>query len=181
LRRLGAADLLARSLARRPSPPSLSTVTPRTPFSLKMAASSSPRSRRLIWIGLIVLFVVAAAIAIPVGITQANKGGGSSSSTTQSSGSGSAASPGANNVATSGVDGSTVMLDSGIEIQYVNSFGGDWRLSLADAEEGGILRGGRPNNWTPRIGDKWTWGQDIARGVSRIPSSLPAYRSEAAC
>lgn len=59
-----------------------------------------------------------------------------------------------------------VMLDSGSEVQYVNSFGGDWRFDLADAEEGGILRGGRSNDWTPRIGETWTWGKDIARGVS---------------
>lgn len=148
-------------------PPSEADL-PSTPTNMAL----TPRSRKLLLWGIVLVLVVVLAIAIPVGVTQSNKS--SSSGSSASSGSGPSAAQASSSAkagsfsATSGSDGSTVLLDSGEEVVYSNPFGGEWAFDLGSYTDGGALGGGKAQSWSKRVGEEWTWGQDVARGVSFI-------------
>ncbi|KAL7414386.1 glycoside hydrolase superfamily [Mrakia frigida] len=142
-----------------------------------------PRTKRRLLIGSAVLLVIALAVAIPVGITQSKKGNSSalaadapstttesSSSLTSSTTTASSAAPSASasQLAITGRTGSLLRLDNGDEVVYNNTFGGDWVYDPNDpvGAKTGALAGGRAQDWVPRIGETWTWGEDIIHGVN---------------
>ncbi|KAF7310457.1 Glycoside hydrolase family 5 protein [Mycena chlorophos] len=111
------------------------------------------RRRMLILLGLVFLVPIIAIVGSMVSRLHKNGAG--------SSASGSSSSKSANNLATTGTDGSTVITDSGDTFVYSNSFGGYW---LADP--GNPTAGGRANSWTPLLNETWTWGVDRVNGVN---------------
>ncbi|KAI5120174.1 hypothetical protein M0805_008440 [Coniferiporia weirii] len=111
----------------------------------------SGRRRRLLWLaGLAAIFIVAAAVAIPVGIVFGEKKNGSGSASSRS------------DLPTSGGDGSTVTTEDGTTFTYVNKFGGFWVDDPADP----FNNNARPNSWTPPLNSSWTWGVDKVYGVN---------------
>lgn len=150
-----------------------------------------PRTKRRLLIGSAVLLVIVLGVAIPVGITQSKKGNSSAlaapdapSTTTESSSSptsptttasSAAPSASASQLAITGRTGSLLRLDNGDEVVYNNTFGGDWVYDPNDpvGAKTGALAGGRAQDWVPRIGETWTWGEDIIHGVRSISLLIP--------
>ncbi|KAJ7071561.1 glycoside hydrolase [Mycena amicta] len=117
------------------------------------------RKRLLIFGGILLLAVV---IAIVVAIVSRHHNDDPDAATSNSNNSSSSDSSGESsnkNLATTGSDGSTVILDSGDTFTYNNSFGG-----LADPAN--PTAGGRANSWTPLLNETWTWGVDRINGVN---------------
>ncbi|KAJ3714754.1 hypothetical protein C8R42DRAFT_726250 [Lentinula raphanica] len=118
-------------------------------------AKSAARRRRpiiLALIGLGILAIVVLAVILPVYFTvikpkqdkdDATTSGASAGSGSVGSGSGNPTSP---TGATSGGDGSEIILDDGTTFTYKNSFGGFWVYDPNDP----FNNDARPNSWTPR-------------------------------
>ncbi|EJD08278.1 glycoside hydrolase [Fomitiporia mediterranea MF3/22] len=121
--------------------------------------------RRLIWLAAAVGFlVVAAAVALPVGLIVGRRDNNKNKS---DSGSGSDLNPGGTdnppNVAViSGGDGSTVTTEDGSTFTYVNKFGGFW----VDDPKDPFNNNAQPNSWTPPLNTSWRWGIDRVYGVN---------------
>ena len=112
----------------------------------------SQKKGTLIILGLALLAIFAAAIAIPIIITREKNNHHSSSGGHET-----------NTAATSGGNGSVITLDDGSTFVYLNSFGGDWAFDPHNP----FGPGGKAQNWSKRIGsDDWVWGTDTARGVN---------------
>ena len=112
----------------------------------------SQKKGTLITLGLALLAIFAAAIAIPIIITRERNNHHSSSGGHET-----------NTAATSGGNGSVITLDDGSTFVYLNDFGGDWAFDPHNP----FGPGGKAQNWSKRIGsDDWVWGTDTARGVN---------------
>ena len=112
-------------------------------------------SRRRLTLIILAVLVCLAAIGFGLGIAldkRNARSNGSSSPGSTPSGSGS----------TSGKSGSIVTFEDGTKYTYVNNFGGDWVMDPRQP----FAHGGKPQSWSPRIGEEWKWGTDIVRGVN---------------
>ena len=132
------------------------------------ASPGSRSHKRLFLIGGIALLIIAAAIAIPVGIVVSNKHKNNSKSdigtSPHSSSDGGATPTGSsgNTRATTGGDGSTVTTEDGQTFTYSNKFGGFW----VDDPSNPFNNNAQPNSWTPPLNTSWTWGQDKVYGYA---------------
>ncbi|THH07809.1 hypothetical protein EW145_g3129 [Phellinidium pouzarii] len=132
------------------------------------ANGTGGRRRRLLWLaGIAALIVVAAAVAIPVGIVFGVKKK-SPGSNLESSDNGAGLNPGgtdnppSNNIATTGGDGSMVTTEDGTTFTYSNPFGGFWVDDPTDP----FSDNAQPNSWTPPLNATWKWGVDKVYGVN---------------
>lgn len=145
--------------------PMSSTLLPRV--SSTNFVQKRKQRKRLIWIGITILAVLAIAAGVVVAILLTRKGGSSDVSSSGGS-SGSPSSGGtsggtSNNSGTSGKTGSKITMDDGTTFTYTNNFGGDW---AADPKSP-FAAGGKAQSWSPRVGsENWVWGTDMARGVN---------------
>lgn len=110
----------------------------------------TPKSNRKWYIvgGFVVLIATAIAVAVPLAIRSANSGGNGGSSSAAA--------------ATSGTSGSVITTEDGTTFTYINNFGGQW-VSDPAAPFG---KGGKAQSWSKGIGEEWTWGRDVIRGVN---------------
>lgn len=140
---------------------------------------TNPTKRRWLFIGLPVIIVLAAGVAVGVaiGVThhKSSSGGktgsgdaGSGSGGGSGSGSGTGGTGTGNNGTTiqttvqGGTDGSTVKMDDGTTFTYSNQFGGDWWEDPSNP----YSVSGKAQSWTPRVNETWTWGKDTIKGVN---------------
>ncbi|KAF8341007.1 glycoside hydrolase family 5 protein [Amanita rubescens] len=77
-------------------------------------------------------------------------------------GAGTSSNPGSPTGATTGGDGSVVIMEGGTEFVYQNKFGGFWVSDSLDP----FNNNARPNYWTPPLNQSWNWGQDRINGVN---------------
>ena len=132
------------------------------------------KSKRKIIIGMIVIGVVIASIAIVVALYFAviRKGAKTSSKTGGSSGGGGGKNHDggnnnnpANNIVTGG-DGSTITFDDGTQMTYSNKFGGTWYWDPEDP----FNNNAQAQSWTPALNQTFAWGQDRIHGSVPQPS-----------
>ncbi|KAJ3996200.1 glycoside hydrolase family 5 protein [Lentinula boryana] len=133
--------------------------------------SESKRRRPIILalVGLGILAVIVLAVILPVYFKiikpkqnqndSASPASASAGSSSVGSGSGNPASPSG---ATSGGDGSEIILDDGTTFTYKNSFGGYWVYDPNDP----FNNNARPNSWTPPLNASWDWTTDRIYGVN---------------
>ena len=140
-----------------------------SPYNEKFGAyQSESKRRRYTWlVGIAILLVIAAAVAIPVGVVVGkhksstndntggnnNGGGGGGGGGTGSSGGGHA-SPSSNIV--TGGNGSTVTANDGSTFTYVNNFGGIWYYDAFDPFNDNAY----PNSWTPPLNTSWDYSNN---------------------
>jgi len=140
------------------SPPGKSNLPSRA-VSRRVAEKKRKR-RRVLWIVLGAIAIIAVGVAAGVGVTLSKKNGSSSGPGGSNSGGGGGGS--SSNLLT-GTDGSVVTMQDGTKFTYSNKFGGDWALNPKDP----FAPGGKAQSWSPRIGkETWTWGSDVIRGVN---------------
>ena len=120
-------------------------------------------NRRRLWcvIGVVGFLVVAAAVALPVGLIVGRR------NKTEAADSGGATNPaGTDNpphvAVVSGGDGSIVTTEDGDTFTYRNSFGGLWYYDPTDP----FNNNAQPNSWTPPLNTSWTYGVDKIYGVN---------------
>ncbi|KAL5528823.1 hypothetical protein ACEPAF_7962 [Sanghuangporus sanghuang] len=117
---------------------------------------------RILWtVGILAFIIVAAAVAVPIGVIFGRKnstGGGSGSSGSASGGSGSGNKGGI----VTGADGSTVTTEDGDTFVYSNKFGGFWYWDPEDP----FNNNAQPNSWTPPLNASWNWGVDKIAGTN---------------
>ncbi|KAJ3731574.1 glycoside hydrolase family 5 protein [Lentinula guzmanii] len=133
--------------------------------------SESKRRRPIILalVGLGILAVIVLAVILPVYFKvikpkqnqndSASPASASAGSSSVGSGSGNPTSPSG---ATSGGDGSEIILDDGTTFTYKNSFGGYWVYDPNDP----FNNNARPNSWTPPLNTSWDWTTDRIYGVN---------------
>ncbi|KAJ4463749.1 glycoside hydrolase superfamily [Lentinula edodes] len=158
------------------SSPLLAANKPETDQELQQAKPGSGTKRGrlviLIPIALGVLAVIVLAVVLPVyfkvikprqnrdNVTSGSSASGSSAgSGSVGSGSGNPASPSG---ATSGGDGSEIIVDGGANFTYKNPFGGYWVYDPNDP----FNNNARPNSWTPPLNTSWDWTTDRIYGVN---------------
>ncbi|KAF9002759.1 glycoside hydrolase superfamily [Cyathus striatus] len=148
----------------------LPSTTP-TPYAYASPQSQARARQRSRWtrrtkliasivvIGTIVVFL---AVFLPVFLVLRGRGSKSNAPVGpagQGSGQPNPASPSG---ATSGGDGSTVILSNGTTFIYSNPFGGFWVEDPNDP----YTSLAQPNSWTPPLNTSWTWGTDRVYGVN---------------
>ncbi|CCM06308.1 uncharacterized protein FIBRA_08559 [Fibroporia radiculosa] len=117
--------------------------------------------RPLIWLGaFIALAVVVLAVVLPVWFVAVKPHRDNSSSAASSKGS--SANPESPTGATSGGNGSTVVMADGTSFTYVNNFGGFWVYDPANP----FNNSAQPNSWTPPLSQAWNWSTDRVFGVN---------------
>ncbi|KAJ3970001.1 glycoside hydrolase family 5 protein [Lentinula raphanica] len=157
------------------SSPLLATAKPESDGSeheFQSAKANLAAKRRkpiiLALIGLGILAIVVLAVILPVYFTvikpkqdkdDATTSGASAGSGSVGSGSGNPTSP---TGATSGGDGSEIILDDGTTFTYKNPFGGFWVYDPNDP----FNNDARPNSWTPPLNTSWDWTTDRVYGVN---------------
>ncbi|KAK7471944.1 hypothetical protein VKT23_000050 [Stygiomarasmius scandens] len=140
----------------------------------RLPTGPGAKRRRIVLgaVGLAVLAVVVLAVVLPVYFTvikprqnnfntssSGGSGTGDAGSGTVGGGSGNPASPSG---ATSGSDGSQVIMADGTEFTYQNKFGGFWVSDPKDP----FNNNARPNLWTPPLNSSWNWETDRIFGVN---------------
>ena len=63
---------------------------------------------------------------------------------------------------TTGVRGSTLLLEDGTEMEYDNPHGGSWVWDPSNP----FNNDAQANSWTPPLSQNWTWGVDKINGVN---------------
>ncbi|KAI0915319.1 hypothetical protein AcV5_003824 [Taiwanofungus camphoratus] len=177
---LGGAPLLARPLSRAPAtPPTKEVATP--PGSDAGLASGASRylktpwyRRPFVWLAAFaVLAIVVLAVVLPVYFvvvkprrhhgSSSNLGtGGSGGGNGNGGGKGSGANPESPTGATTGGNGSVVVMDDGTNFTYINPFGGYWVYDPKNPFD----TSARANSWTPPLNTSWDWGADRIFGVN---------------
>lgn len=130
--------------------------------------SGGKRKKLLIFGGLIAFVIIAAAIAIPVGVVvsknnknnKTSSGTGSTANPTATNNPDGTNDPPKNKNPTTGGDGSTVTTEDGSTFTYSNKFGGIW---VSDPEDP-FNNNAQPNSWTPPLNTSWTWGKNKVNG-----------------
>ncbi|KAF8182287.1 exo-beta-1,3-glucanase [Pholiota molesta] len=152
------------NMYRDEGPQPMSNHTPMSSTLLPRASSTNlvqktKKRRRLIWIGITILAILAIAAGVVVAILLTRKGGSSDTSSSSGRTSGGTS----NNSGTSGKTGSKITTDDGTTFIYSNDFGGDWAANPKSP----FAAGGKAQSWSPRVGsENWVWGTDVARGVN---------------
>ncbi|WRT68809.1 uncharacterized protein IL334_005789 [Kwoniella shivajii] len=134
---------------------------------------TNPTKRKWLFIGLPVVLVVIAGVAIGVVVATQKKPSSSSSSggtkSTSGTTSGGTSKTGGTSQAwnqyvtpSSGGDSDTVTTDLGVQFKYVNKFGGHWAQNPYDP----YSVSGKAQSWSPSLLEEWVWGTHIARGVN---------------
>ncbi|KAL1410922.1 hypothetical protein Q8F55_001865 [Vanrija albida] len=132
--------------------------------------------RKWLWIllGLLAVLAIGLGVGLGVGLTRNKKSssGGSSSGNNNGGGAPGPAASGSDNIpgvpnqvspsAASGLDGSFVTSDRGVNFTYVNKFGGKW----AQDPDNPYSVSGQAQSFTPSLLEEWKWGQDHIRGVN---------------
>ncbi|KAI0919436.1 hypothetical protein AcV7_006173 [Taiwanofungus camphoratus] len=177
---LGGAPLLARPLSRAPAtPPTKEVATP--PGSDAGLASGASRylktpwyRRPFVWLAAFaVLAIVVLAVVLPVyfvvvkprrhhGSSSSLGTGGSGDGNGNGGGKGSGANPESPTGATTGGNGSVVVMDDGTNFTYINPFGGYWVYDPKNPFD----TSARANSWTPPLNTSWDWGADRIFGVN---------------
>jgi glucan 1,3-beta-glucosidase len=118
-------------------------------------SKGASRKRRCIIAAIIIVivFIIVVAVAVPVGLIFGKDGSSSSGSGSGSSGTS------YNNYATSGTDGSTIVLANGTSVVYRNAFGGRWASGLSDDSA-------QAQNYTKPLSEEWDWANDKIFGVN---------------
>ncbi|THH09041.1 hypothetical protein EW146_g8801 [Bondarzewia mesenterica] len=141
------------------------------PTTVLVSSGRTPLYKRpLFWLAAaIALVALVLAIVLPVYFVVVKPHHSSSNNVDTSSGSGGGGTvgggtgnPASPKGATSGGDGSTVVMSNGQTFTYRNQFGGYWVYDPQDP----FNTNARPNAWTPPLNTSWTWGADRVYGVN---------------
>jgi glucan 1,3-beta-glucosidase len=119
--------------------------------------------RRPLVVGLLALgalAIVVIAVIVPVYFTVIKKDKSSGGTKSSSSSGTSSQNPGSPTGATTGGDGSVVIMEDGTSFVYNNSFGGFWVQDPANP----FNNSARPNSWTKPLSEKWDFVNDRING-----------------
>ncbi|TFK50803.1 glycoside hydrolase family 5 protein [Heliocybe sulcata] len=123
-------------------------------------AARKPWYKRPLWlaVGAAAFVAVVLVIVLPIVFTVGKKHGLAGGSGTDGSGS----NPQSPTGATTGGNGSEVIMEDGTKFTYINNFGGFWVQDPNDP----FNNNAQPNSWTPPLNQTWDWGKNRVFGVN---------------